>query len=173
MAFCVISRIRGQKFTAAISGISKANPSRAPVPPAKSIRPPCAPAPSRPARTPRSESRPPTTPPRRRRNQRPAASSGRHIAKTAGRAAVWDLFPAAKPARASRWKSSRINFLARRKAAISRCTPASVSPGNVRRSTAILQRSGTMFGCAPPEIVPTFTVAVPSSGCFRLRNCAA
>ena len=65
------------------------------------------------------------------------------------------------------------NFFARRNAAISRRTPASVSPGNVRRSIVMVQRSGTMFGCVPPEIVPTFTVAVPSSGCLRFRNCAA
>jgi hypothetical protein len=57
------------------------------------------------------------------------------------------------------------NFFARSNAAISRRTPDSVSPGSVRRSIVIAQRSGTMFGWAPPEIVPTFTVAVPSSGC--------
>ena len=55
------------------------------------------------------------------------------------------------------------NFFDLSSAAISRCTPASVSPGSVRRSIEILQRSGTMFGCVPPEMVPTFTVAVPSS----------
>jgi hypothetical protein len=38
------------------------------------------------------------------------------------------------------------NFLARSSAEISRRTPASVSPGNVRRSIEILQQSGTIFG---------------------------
>src|ERR1035437_9834449 len=65
------------------------------------------------------------------------------------------------------------SFFARSNAAISRRTLVSVSPGSVRRSIVIAQRSGTMFGWVPPQIVPTFTVAVPSSGCRRFRNRAA
>ena len=51
------------------------------------------------------------------------------------------------------------SFFARSNSVISRRTEISVSPGSVRRSIRILQLSGTMFGCVPPEIVPTFTVA--------------
>src|ERR1017187_2680384 len=50
------------------------------------------------------------------------------------------------------------NLFARNNTAISRGTLVSVSPGNVRRSMVMAQRSGTIFGWVPPQIVPTFTV---------------
>ena len=56
------------------------------------------------------------------------------------------------------FKSLRLKTLA-----ISRWTPASDSPGKVLRSTRMLQWSGTVLAWVPPEIVPTFTVAQPSS----------
>ena len=56
---------------------------------------------------------------------------------------------------------------------ISRRTPASVSPGRVRRSSRIVQRSGTMLAWEPPQMAPTLTVAQPSNGWRRRRNCAA
>ena len=131
---------------------------RVPANPAKSIRPPCAPARCRRARTLRWECRPrdntaasqkKSTPtgrvwPTLRRNCRTSGSfgfvsSGRH-----GASFVLEIFAD--------------NFFARSNAVISRRTPASVSPGSVRRSIVMAQRSGTMFGWVPPEIMPTFTV---------------
>ena len=85
----------------------------------------------------------------------------------------WDSFPAATPARASCWKFSRTIFsrAARRRFPAARRLPS--RPATCAGQSVMAQLSGTMFGCAPPEIVPTFTVAAPSSGCLRFRNCAA
>ena len=96
-------------------------------------------------------------------SQKKSTPTGPHLAdapqKLPDQRQLWVRFQRQRR-RQLRAGNFRRQFLSRAaSAAISRRTPASVSPGNVRRSIVIAQLSGTMFGCVPPEIVPTFTVA--------------
>ena len=65
---------------------AKANPCRAPIPPAKSTRPPCAPARCCRDRTPRSEFRRVIKPPHHKNNPRRPVSTGRRCEETGGSA---------------------------------------------------------------------------------------
>src|SRR5581483_5124402 len=102
---------REKDFTATISKISKANFFRAPILPAKSIHPLCAPAPRRPARKQCLEFRPQTKPLRRKRNARPTALFVRRISKIFAPAATCNLFPAESPAPVFYLSFAPINFL--------------------------------------------------------------
>src|ERR1700722_13054686 len=82
-------------FKEANSRNAEAGFSRAPIPKAKFIHPPCAPAPRRPARKRRLEFRPRIKSPRHKRNGRPAALIARCFSKISARVAIGDLFPMA------------------------------------------------------------------------------